>query len=994
MSTKPKKRKLYLFRKFLATLLLSILIIGLVVAGFGLNMLKDMIADKPELVLEKLESPESSYVYDANGNQFAEIGSKLSDNITYEELPNDLIDAFISIEDAKFFVHDGFDLARFTNELFQTVARFLRGGGLGAGASTITMQTIKNSFFAIEDQTQAANTIDRKAQEISMAMDLEKEISKEGILVHYLNKINFGVPSSRGISKAAKYYFNKDVSQLNLSESAYLAGVINKPNPLNAYRDVEAGTARRNQVLRLMERHGYISETERIVAQNTKLENQLWGAEKWLGDQQPYQEYLDVVIQEVQDKFELDPFNSGLKIYTSLNVEQQKLIEAIESNEYGYFYDDKIDGAYISLNNQTGEIIAVGGGRHFEGEERVARGFNNATSLRRQVGSVLKPIFPYGWAFEYLGYATNHVVEDGPYVYVGTDIFVGNADGRYRGDLTITEAIERSLNIPSIRVMEDVLSNNGIGHDRAVQLLKDMGLDNEVAERLNIQYALGGADLQASPLQVAAIHAMIMNKGEYIEPHAVTKVETGTEIIEANPERRQVISEPAAYMIATELNAVVNASGGVNWPSIVNRKNYPVYIKTGTTNNDNSLEAYGIPESTGKDKWQASSTTEYTHVIWQGYNPIVEDGVGYYVDDVSEAARRVSEQMNFLLDKAAEFHTPGRIERPEGVKTITHVEGVYPYVAPASGMDSSYITESLILEKFSKLGTLETSSLSNLSGQSVEVGDFTDGKLNIKVNVNQYPDSSKLTVASPTKTMTATAFNGKSLSVTGKRAFDPSWIYGAVLYGTEIKANGEVVGTDISGESNKTLALSNISSNTNLHVCSFYTWDKNRDSRSNEVCETVNSGILSISVPDFIGKNLLEAIDWINSNTEASYQTRAIRPENADDVNKIVRITPNYSGRDNVTQEQIDAANFVIDYYDATLRNLQSFVGRRVSQLVNTVGSTFTLSGPVGDPNAIIESVTVNGQAVNEVKLSENRTITFTVKQPQPQPESTPEPGE
>ncbi len=991
--TKPKKRKLYIVRKTLATILLSVLVISMIVAGFALNMVKGMIAERPELDIARLETPESTLVYDANGELFAEIGLKLSDNIAYDDLPNVVVDAFVAIEDAKFFDHEGFDLARFTNESLQTVRRFLSGGSFGAGASTITMQIIKNSIFS-DDDNLAPETVDRKAQEISLAMDLEEISTKEQIIEFYLNKINFGVPKSRGIAKAALYYFNKSVGELNLSEAAYLAGVINEPTNLNAYNHLQAGTDRRNVVLDLMLRHGYITQEERDMAVSIKLENQLWGDDKYYGDIQPHSEYLDVVIEEMQDVYGIDPYLQGMKIYTALNPSQQNLIESIEDNNYEYYYDDKIDAAYVTLNNQTGEIIAIGGGRKFPEQDRVQRAFNNALSLTRQPGSVLKPILPYSLSFEYLGYSTQHVIEDGPYAYIGSPVFVFNANGQFAGDITLEDAVIKSLNIPALKTMDALLSGDGIGYERVTNYLTSLGIDPQTAQNVNSAYSIGGGLFTATPLQVAGAHAAMINKGQYIRPHTITRIEIeGRDPIYPNFEPVQVISPEAAYLTATVMKAAVDAPFGTGTAASMNQRPYPVYSKTGTSDHGDEFEAYGIREGTTKDAWHAASTNQYTHVVWNGFKQFInDDGTPNFIADPWPNAQQVAQQSNLLLDNAETFHEPTAIERPAGVVDIRHVLGVYPYVAPVSGMNQEYIANGLIIDKFSRLDTLKAAELANLSSQSVSLGTFDRSGLEVNVQIDSYPDDVAVSSQDRTKVMTATNSLGETMTRTGRQLFHPSWMFGSINYGTEITLNGNVVETVIDSNKDRTIKVSNARSNQNLQVCSFYTWSSRQDSRSNQICETINTGNQMVEMPDFVGRPIAEAEAWITENTSAGITRRAITPNSRDQLGMIQSISPNYANQE-VSQSNLDRANFTITYYDGEVVNLQSYVGRSVRVLQNDLGRLFTLSGPTDNPNARITSILADGQAISTFNISEVSTITFTVEQAQPEPTPEPEPN-
>ena len=236
--------------------------------------------------------------------------------------------------------------------------------------------------------------------------------------------------------------------------------------------------------------------------------------------------------------------------------------------------------------------------------------------------------------------------------------------------------------------------------------------------------------------------------------------------------------------------------------------------------------------------------------------------------------------------------------------------------------------------------------------------------------------------------MTATNASGETRSATGKRAFDPSWIYGAIQYATEVRSGGNVLETVKSEEDTRTILVPSVKSNQQLQVCSYYTWDKNSEGKSNEICQTINSGSLKVEMPNFIGKPVTEAQDWIRANSSAGITLKQQTPTSAQQVGQIISINPDYSGTE-TSQDVLDKANFTITYYDGEVTNLQSYVGRKVSNLKNDLGQYFTLVGPDDNLDAIITSITVNGQAINKVPIRPGTQIEFKVEAPsQPKPDS------
>ena len=286
--------------------LILILIVYIVVASVGLTMVSQMIETAPDLDLNDFVSEESSQIYDDSGTLITEVGVYLRENITYEECPESLVDAFLSIEDSRFFTHFGFDIPRFTKAILEN----LKNRNFGQGGSTFTMQLVKNTYFSVDagdNSTERKKSIEYKVQQIYLAIKLENEIDKKHIFQLFMNRLNFG-GNIRGVQKASMYYFGKDCTELSLSESALLAGIINLPNGYNPYYHLDAATQRRNEVLNMMQYHGYITEEEKELAKSIKVEDQLVGDNRLQSSDSKYQSYIDVALSEAQPK--LMPFKT------------------------------------------------------------------------------------------------------------------------------------------------------------------------------------------------------------------------------------------------------------------------------------------------------------------------------------------------------------------------------------------------------------------------------------------------------------------------------------------------------------------------------------------------------------------------------------------------------------------------------------------------------------------------------------------------------------
>ena len=349
---RPKRTKWQKFRLVMAFIVCFCVLIEIIVGSIGLSVAYTMLEDKPELNVNDFISNESSIMYDKDGNTVAELGAYLRENISYDQMPESLIDAVLSIEDSRYFEHFGFDIPRF----FKSGIAVLQAGDFVQGGSTLTMQLVKNTYFQTDDVdtggTLAPKKIGRKVQEIVLAMELDNSLDKKTIFELYLNKLNFG-GNIRGVQKAAEYYFGKDASELNIVESALLAGIINAPNGYNPYYYLDKATARRNKVLDMMAYHGYISDEECTLYKSISVEDQLVGkkagdevevkvtfpknyhSEKLAGQPATFDVTIHSVStaekQELTDEFVKE--NLGLESIEKLKIEYDEKLEKFASQK-------------------------------------------------------------------------------------------------------------------------------------------------------------------------------------------------------------------------------------------------------------------------------------------------------------------------------------------------------------------------------------------------------------------------------------------------------------------------------------------------------------------------------------------------------------------------------------------------------------------------------------------------------------------------------------
>lgn len=792
---------------FVIALIVSVfMFLGLCAFGAFCYFTNNMLKTTPEFSPADLDSADSTIIYDAEGNQVIELGLYLRENIEYDDLPNCVVDAFVSIEDSRFFEHFGFDIPRFSKAIISN----LRSMSFGQGGSTITMQLVKNSYFQIdnaENSTMAARAgmsgIQRKMQEIALALQADKELSKQEILTLYINKVNFG-DNIRGIQKAAEYYFGKDAHDLTLNEAAFLAGIINAPNGNNPYNAANGNidylnnaNERKNEVLDLMLYHGYITENECKLNKAIKIENLLAGkATKFKETNTYYQSFIDAVINEAQEVTGKNPYTTAMNIYTSMDPTLQEYVYNMQNHpelfedKYIFRHDDQ-QNALVILNNQTGELIALGGGRNQADE---ARQFNRAVDSYINPGSTVKPVLEYCLAFDRLGYATSHTICDKPVFLYETDIVISNAYGQgYTGDMQITEALARSLNTPAIQLMDDLLKhyeedpNYEEPEDAIIEYCQSIGFDSCNRDTFDIQWAIGGRDCLVSPVQLAGAHGMLMHNGKYIKPHTISRIEYRGKYNEkedyvADTEGTQVVSSAAAYMAA--YCERYNVTSG--WISQLNllRRDYPTYAKTGTTNfSEAAYLNYDIPETGAKDQWLCTQTSNYTIVVWNGFDKL-EDGAYFTVAD--ENYNLKCKMGSLLLDAVMDrynYDAPG-VSQPDDCIEIEHILGCFPYATGSSAkglisknspyattVPESSITKEVVGGHLYHMGSVETAE-----GLYVHWDEF-----------NAYTEDGRVDTS-------ITSVSGKKTVIASGRSYYPRYNFAnpGGFYATITASTGEV----------------------------------------------------------------------------------------------------------------------------------------------------------------------------------------------------------
>jgi penicillin-binding protein 1A len=590
---KGKRKSAGLWKKvFLSIFIIGI--IGMIVGGITVAMI---VKDTPELNEALLKDPVSSKILDKNGDVVDEVGAVKRDYVVYDDIPKLMEEAVLATEDVRFYKHNGIDLIRLVGAV---IANFTNGFG-SEGASTITQQVVKNSFLSTE------KTLTRKIQEAWLAYQLEQKYTKEKIFEIYVNK-NLMSGKIHGIKTGANVYFGKDLDELKLHEVAVLAGLPQSPNNYNPFIYPDRAEKRRNIVLRLMNQHGFISKEEMESAQKIPIESTLVKKEDRILDENPYDSFIDVVIDEVSKHGDYDIYTDGLTIHTTLDPKAQTYVEnALYTNEVIEYPDEKFQAGVVLLDTKTGEIRAIGGSRNKE----ISRGFNYATDTKRQPGSTIKPILDYGPAIEFMKWGTYHILEDKPIKYSGKgNVQPHNWDKKYMGAMTMREALARSRNTTAVQTIQQV------GLENAQQFAKKLGIPlDEIYE----PYAIGGLKEGVSPLQMAGAFSAFGNNGFYTEPYTVKKIilRDGTEI-DTMPEQEIVMKDYTAFLTTDMLKSAVSSSYGTGRRA--NVPGLPIAGKTGTTNyTDDEIKDYDIPRGAVPDAWFAGYTTNYTAAVWTGY---------------------------------------------------------------------------------------------------------------------------------------------------------------------------------------------------------------------------------------------------------------------------------------------------------------------------------------------------------------------------------------
>lgn len=578
--------------------------------------------------------------------------------VSISELQPSTVYAFISAEDARFFEHEGVDVIRIAGAIVADI----KAGSYVQGASTISQQLIKLSHLTSE------KTISRKAEEAALAYEMERQYSKEDILEMYLNYVYFG-GGYYGIEAAAEGYFGVHASDLTLDQSAMLAGILKSPSGYAPHINYAASINRRNNILRLMRDYGYITDDEKKQASARRPTILHDKREEYSGY------YTDAVTKSAAALMGItvdELIRGGYSIYSAMDSDIQHYCEEMFKNGELFPAEDS-EAAIVVLEPSTGMVVAMVGGRSYTG----GISFNRATDIRRQPGSVIKPVIAYAPAFEYLNYTAADMILDEETTFA--DYTPSNYGNKYYGWVTVREAVTKSLNVPAVKTLSEV------GVERAKDFAKRCGIEFDDKDD-SLALALGGFTYGVSPLQIAGAYSCFASGGIYNTPTLIKKItdRNGLTVYEYRQDSRRVMSEANAYILTSMLKSVVTEGTGHR----LNTLDIPIAGKTGTVGLANG----------NRDAWMAGYTPEYTAVVWQGYD---SDRLGLLPSSATGGtypALMLYELFNHIYPDGRS----GDFEKPESVKQYSidaktlkkqHKVVLANAMTPQSSRVTEYFTE-------------------------------------------------------------------------------------------------------------------------------------------------------------------------------------------------------------------------------------------------------------------------------------------------------------
>lgn len=614
-ATKPPKKKSPM-RRFLW--IVGILVF-LIIAGAGCGFIGATMSDLPEVA--NVKPAASSQIYDVHGNLITTVHA--TENrlpVKLSQVPKDLQNAFIATEDNRFYSHHGVDPIGIMRAIWVNIAH----DGVAEGGSTITQQLARNAFLTQD------RTLKRKIMEAMLAIRIEQYYTKQEILEMYLNQIYFG-QGAYGVQAAAHVYFGKSVQDLDLAQSAMLAGLPQSPNYYSPLTNYKAGKARQAVVLGQMVKYDYIDQATADKAKDEDLGLREKSEAAHSDNNASY--FIDYVISEIAEKYGDDAvYKDGLKIYTTIDMKAQDAAVQAMHNLPNFYTDDKgltqPQGALIAINPHNGYIVAMVGGR---GDDS----FNRAVLAERQPGSAFKP-FVYLAAIQD-GMTPGTVMDDKKIEFNGWS--PKNYEGTYSGQMTLRYALQHSVNTVAVQLAD------AVGMRKVLNLASSLGITTlDDSKDNNLAAALGGLTNGVKPIDMAVAYGTLANGGVKVKPVAITKiVDRNGQVVEENSTEEQRVVDPKyAYVITNMLESVM--SGGTGGGASIGR---PAAGKTGTTDES-------------KDAWFVGYTPDLVAAVWMGDDYGIETLDGITGGTVPAVIWRdfMSQALNAMEIPASDFTVP------------------------------------------------------------------------------------------------------------------------------------------------------------------------------------------------------------------------------------------------------------------------------------------------------------------------------------------------
>lgn len=624
MAKQKKKKKKKQHRVFWFFIKLQIFLMVLILGGlcfYYFGGYADKVAKLHSEAVELVQKSDkntflparTSTLYDTNGDEISETATtKKADYVKYADIPQNFVNCMVSIEDKKFYKHNGVDL----KAIVRAAKSIIKNKRITQGGSTITMQLARTIYLDTNKNWQ------RKVKEMFIAMELEKKYSKNDIMEFYLNNVNF-MNGYYGIQAACHGYFNCELSDLDMSQTAFLCAIPNSPTYYDPINNKDHTLTRRNLILKNLREDGKITQQEYESAINEEItlnmpekedtvkynyvdtyayycatralmENEGFKFKYYFDSDEEEKEY-DASYDEMYSYCQKKLYSEGYKIYTSIDLTKQQqlqdsidltLLDFTDTTDDGTF---KLQSAATCIDNATGYVVAIVGGRS---QDATYHTLNRAFQSHRQPGSSIKPLIVYTPSFE-RGKTPDTIVNDHKF-----DGGPSNDDDSYYGDVTIRFAVEKSLNTVAWQLYDELTPKVGL------QYLKDMNFTNIVKDDYVTATALGGFTTGVSPLEMASAYATLENDGMYRNPTCVTSiVDSDNNIIYTSSQKDAVIYSENAARTMTDVMTGVMTEGTGRKAKLDN--GMPSAGKTGTTNDK-------------KDGWFCGFTRYYTTCVWVG----------------------------------------------------------------------------------------------------------------------------------------------------------------------------------------------------------------------------------------------------------------------------------------------------------------------------------------------------------------------------------------